>query len=66
MYPYTYVTRTQAEVLAEKVESGSCTSSLMFGVQWDLVLKYIENKKKEKIPEISKRLNEDSEYIGNY
>ncbi len=66
MYPYTYVTRTQAEVLAEKVESGSCTSSLMFGVQWDLVLKYIENKKEEKIPEISKRLNEDSEYIGNY
>ena len=39
-YPYTWVTRTQAKVLAEKVESGSYTSSLMFGVQWDLVLKF--------------------------
>ena len=27
MYPYTYVTRTQAKVLAEKVESGSYTST---------------------------------------
>ena len=45
VYPYNYLTRTQAKVLAEKVESGSYTSSLLFGVQWDLTLKYIENKK---------------------
>ena len=44
LYPYTYVTRTQAKVLAEQVESGNYTSSLMLGVQWDLVLKYIETK----------------------
>ena len=44
LYPYNYITRTQAKVLAEQVESGSYTSSLMFGVQWDLVLKYLEIK----------------------
>ena len=43
-YPYTYVTRTQAHVLAQKVNSGNYTSSLMFGVQWDLVLKFLETK----------------------
>ena len=39
LYPYIYVTRTQAKVLAEQVKAGSYTSSLMFGVQWDLALK---------------------------
>lgn len=34
-YPYTYVTRTQAQNLASNVNSGTKTSSLMFGVQWD-------------------------------
>ena len=75
MYPYTYVTRTQAKVLAEKVESGNCTSSLMFGVQWDLVLKYIEEKTVEKAEsinkeevrsEIQKELNSNSTSIGNF
>ena len=40
-YPYTYVTRTQAQNLANNVNSGSRTSSLMFGVQWDLVLAFM-------------------------
>ena len=62
LYPYNYVTRTQAKVLAEKVESGSYTSSLMFGVQWDLVLKFIEVKGKATQYE----LNEGSTTIGNY
>ena len=43
-YPYTYVTRTQAQNLASKVNSGTKTSSLMFGVQWDLVLAFMHNK----------------------
>ena len=64
MYPYTYVTRTQAKVLAEQVESGSYTSSLMFGVQWDLVLKYIETK--SKVTDIKTKLNSASTPIGNY
>ena len=74
LYPYTYVTRTQAKKLAEQVESGSYTSSLMFGVQWDLVLRYIEEKtveaakeNKETVREqIEKTLNKDSTTIGNY
>ena len=55
LYPYIYVTRTQAKVLAEQVESGSYTSSLMFGVQWDLVLKYIETKKSSTIEDIQNK-----------
>ena len=43
-YPYNYVTCSQAQTLANSMESGSHTSSLMFGVQWDLVLKYLETK----------------------
>ena len=75
VYPYNYVTRTQAKVLAEQVEAGSYTSSLMFGVQWDLVLKFIEKKtvakaneeNKEKVrTQIKTDLNDDSKSIGNY
>ena len=62
LYPYTYVTRTQAKVLAEQVESGSYTSSLMFGVQWDLVLKYIETKNAT----TQYNLKTNSTTIGNY
>ena len=62
LYPYNYVTRTQAKVLAEQVESGSCTSSLMFGVQWDLILKYIETKN----PAQKSNLLTNSTTIGNY
>ena len=41
-YPYNYVTCSQAQTLASNMESGSYTTSLLFGVQWDLVLKYLE------------------------
>ena len=43
-YPYNFITCSQAQTLASKMESGKYTSSLMFGVQWDLVLKYLETK----------------------
>ena len=44
-YPYNYVTCSQAQTLASgMVKSEKYTSSLMFGVQWDLVLKYLETK----------------------
>ena len=75
LYPYNYVTRTQAKKLAEQVESGNYTSSLMFGVQWDLVMKFIEEKtvakaKVENAEEvrtkIARELNDDSTNIGNY
>ena len=62
VYPYTYVTRTQAQKLAEKVNSGSYNSSLMFGVQWDLVLAFMHNNGniEENI------LTSASTTIGNY
>ncbi len=60
-YPYTYVTRTQAQVLAQQVNSGNYTSSLMFGVQWDLVMKFLETKGVSQDD-----LRSDSTSWGNY
>ena len=45
VYPYTYVTCSQAQTVTSQLSTGkSYTSSLMFGVQWDLVMKHIEVK----------------------
>ncbi len=63
-YPYTYVTRTQAQNLASKVNSGTKTSSLMFGVQWDLVLAFM-SKDTAKITS-TEDLTQNSTTIGNY
>ncbi|MDO4391746.1 MAG: hypothetical protein Q4C11_01425 [Clostridium sp.] len=62
MFPYTYITRTQAKQLAEKVNSGGYTSSLMFGIQWDLMLAHIQNKGGVDVT----TLTNDSTNIGNY
>ena len=61
-YPYTYVTRTQAQNLASNVNSGTKTSSLMFGVQWDLVLAFMYNKGNI----ADSTLTSNSTAIGNY
>lgn len=69
LYPYTYVTRTQAQVLAKQVNSGKYTSSLMYGVQWDLVLKYLETKAVEKgieLETIQAEINVDNKSWGNF
>ncbi len=61
-YPYNFVTCAQAEQLAEKVNIEGKTSSLMFGIQWKLVCKFIstmENKTEEQI------LKDSAEW-GNY
>ena len=68
-YPYNWVTCSQAQSLASGMESGEYTSSLMFGVQWDLVLKYLETKAVEQGTEqatIQSALNSDSTSWGNY
>ena len=44
VYPYNYVTCSQSQTLANSMESGDRTTSLPFGVQWDLTLKYLEKK----------------------
>ena len=61
-YPYTYVTRTQAQNLARNVNSGTKTSSLMFGVQWDLMLAFMHNKGNI----ADSTLTSNSTTIGNY
>ena len=60
-YPYNNVTCSQAQTLANSMESGKYTSSLMFGVQWDLVLKYLETKGTAQAD-----LKNNSTSIGNY
>ena len=70
VYPYTYVTCSQAQTIASKLSTEkSYTSSLMFGVQWDLVLKHIEVKEVAKgtaLATIQSALSTDSSGWGNY
>ena len=60
-YPYNWVTCSQAQTLSNNMESGQYTTSLMFGVQWDLVLKYLETKGTSQAD-----LKTDSTNWGNY
>ncbi len=62
-YPLTYITCSEAQTLASRVltSGGTYTSSLMFGAQWDLVLKYLETKGTSQ-----ENLNSDSTTWGNY
>ncbi len=62
MYPYSYVTRDEAQELAKRMNYENCTSSLIFGLQWNLVLKYIENKNAT----AQSNLTSTSTSIGNY
>ena len=61
-YPYNYVKCSQAQKLASSVNSGNYISSLLFGIQWDLVMKYIEEKEEKTIEELTL----DSTDWGNY
>ena len=62
------IEETQAHKLAKQVAGASSayTSDLMFGVQWDLVLKFIETKLVATNSNIQSNLNTDSTNIGNY
>ena len=75
MYPYNYVKRDEAQTLAQKMDYGDCKGSLIFGIQWDLTLKYIEEKTVELAEEANKdtvrtdiknKLTSNSTQIGNY
>lgn len=61
VYPYNYVTISQAQKLASSMSEDGNTSSLMFGIQWDLVMKYLENNGFS-IEDLTK----DSTKLGNY
>ena len=61
--PYNYVYCSEAQVLSKEMTPNSnYTSSLMFGIQWDLVCKYLEVKGGLSVPDIK----EDSSSWGNY
>ena len=60
-YIYNWVRCGQAQELSESLAVGGKTSSLMFGIQWDLVLAYLESKGVSVAD-----LNEDSGSWGNY
>ena len=67
MYPYNYITRDDAQELSIKMNYENYTSSLMFSIQWDLILKFIETKKVATDPEIKSKLtSEKGKSIGNY
>ena len=68
-YPYNYVTNRQAQDLSKTLATGGKTSSLMFGIQWDLALKYIEEKNPtfgNTSLTVLQKLKEDSSSWGNY
>ena len=44
MIPYNNVTCSDSQQLASKMSTGDKTSSLMYGIQWDLVCKFLEVK----------------------
>lgn len=61
-YPYNYVTGKEAQTLAKSLATEGKTASLMFGIQWDLVLKQIE----EEGDKTQSELKTDSSTWGNY
>ena len=61
-YPYNFVTCNQSQSKATELATGGKTSSLLFGIQWDLVLKFIE----EKGTKTQAELNTNSGSWGNY
>ena len=44
MIPYNYIYCSDAQQLANGMSTGNKTSSLMYGIQWDLVCKFLEVK----------------------
>ncbi len=69
VYPYIYVTCNQAQTVANMLTTNDYTSSLLFGVQWDLVLKHIEVKEVAKgtaLATTQNALRSNSTSWGNY
>ena len=68
-YPLNWVTCSEAQTLASKASTNGHTGSLMFGIQWDLVQKYIEAKEVAQgtaIGTIQAQLKTNSTSWGNY
>ena len=61
MIPYNFLTCSDAQQLANGMSVGNKTSSLMFGIQWNLVCKFLEVKGTSQ-----SSIKEDSTGWGNY
>ena len=68
MIPYNYVRCSDAQQLANGMATGNKTSSLMFGIQWDLVCKFLEVKGNWDTTTNTAQyyINENSTSWGNY
>ena len=69
LYPLNRVTCSEAQALASKASTNGYSGSLLFGIQWDLVQKYIEAKAVEQgtaIGTIQSQLRNNSTSWGNY
>ena len=68
MIPYNYVYCSDAQQLANEMSTGNKTSSLMYGIQWDLVCKFLEVKGNWDTTEKTAQyyIKEDSTSWGNY
>ena len=65
--PYNYVTCSEAQTLASAMSTDSSkTSSLLFGIQWDLTCKFLQEKGGLKITEIKGGDGVGSTNWGNY
>ena len=60
--PYNYVTCKEAQTLSKSLATGGKTSSLMFGIQWDLTCKFLKEKTDLTLADIKT----DSSNWGNY
>ena len=61
-YPYNFITCANAQIKSSQINSGNYTSSLMFGIQWDLVLKHLQVRGGLTQDELTKNSNS----WGNY
>ena len=70
--PYNFVSCSKAQELASEMSlDENKTSSLMFGIQWDLVCKFVEEQEiekqgKEQKTNIEESINSNSKNWGNY
>ena len=63
LYPINYVTCSKAQTIAGRVQNkGDYSSSLMFGIQWDCVLKYLNKRGSITVAD----LTSNSSSWGNY
>lgn len=61
-YPYNFITCSQAQNIVKNINSEGNTKSLLFGIQWDLAMKYIE----ERSVKTQEQIKAKSTIWGNY